>query len=67
MAKAVVIEDEMQIVLSADLPVVGTLSSDELMLVIEIVANAADHFDSLLQKRFGGTTMIEDDGDEFDV
>lgn len=67
MAKAVVIEEEKQIVLSADLPVVGTLSSDELMLVIEIMAEAADHFDSLLQKRFGGTTMFEDDGDEFNV
>ncbi|WP_235732852.1 T3SS (YopN, CesT) and YbjN peptide-binding chaperone 1 [Mycolicibacterium septicum] len=67
MAKAVVVDDDKQIVLSAQLPVVGTLSADELMLVIEVVAEAADHFDSLLQKRFGGTTMLDDDGDEFDV
>ncbi|WP_396908637.1 T3SS (YopN, CesT) and YbjN peptide-binding chaperone 1 [Mycolicibacterium sp.] len=67
MAKAIVDADEKQIILTAALPVIGTLSSDELILAIELVAEAADHFDSLLQKRFGGTTMLDDDADEFNV
>ncbi|MDI1290117.1 MAG: YbjN domain-containing protein, partial [bacterium] len=67
MAKAIVDADEKQIILTAALPIIGTLSSDEVMLAIELVAEAADHFDSLLQKRFGGTTMLDDDADEFNV
>lgn len=67
MAKAVVDADEKQILLTAFLPVIGTVSPDELMLTIELVAEAADHFDSLLQRRFGGKTMLDDEGDEFDV
>lgn len=67
MAKAVVDSDNKQIVLSAELPLVGTLSPDDLMLAVELVADAADHFDTLLQKRFGGNTMLDDDGDSIDV
>lgn len=67
MAKAVVHADEKVITLSAELPLVGPLSADELMMTIELVAEAADHFDSLLQKRFGGKTTLDDDDGEFDV
>jgi hypothetical protein len=32
------------------------------------MADRADHYDSLLQKRSGGKTMLDDDdGDEFDL
>lgn len=68
-AKAVVNPETNQIVLSAELFIFDVgLSSDQLMATIEIVAERADHYDTLLQKRFGGKTMLDDnDGDEFDV
>ncbi|SHV22437.1 Uncharacterised protein [Mycobacteroides abscessus subsp. abscessus] len=68
-AKAVVSPESNQIVLSAELFVFeGGLSSDQLMATIDVVADRADHYDTLLQKRFGGRTMLDDDeGDEFDV
>ncbi|PQP39972.1 T3SS (YopN, CesT) and YbjN peptide-binding chaperone 1 [Mycolicibacterium austroafricanum] len=67
--KAVVSPEHNQIVLSAELFIFdGGLSSDQLMVTIDIVADRADHYDTLLQKRFGGRTMLDDDqGDEFDV
>lgn len=38
------------------------------LATIDLVADRADHYDSLLQKRFGGRTMLDDDErDEFDV
>ncbi len=67
MAKAVVDTDRTQIILSADVLIADTLSPDDLMLAVELVADAADHFDTLLKKRFGGHTMLDDDDDSIDV
>jgi hypothetical protein len=67
MAKATVDADSTQIVLSIDLPLIDTLSPEDLVLAVEVVSEAADHFDTLLQKRFGGSTMLDDDDDEIDV
>lgn len=66
LAKVFVDEDNVLMVMSIDLPVFN-LSSDDLTLAIEIVSTEADRFDTLLQKRFGGTTALEDDDDEIDV
>lgn len=67
-AKATVNPEDPQILLSAELFIFDELSPDQLMATIDLIADRADHYDSLLQKRFGGTTMIDDDGDdEFDV
>jgi len=68
LAKAFVHPDHAQIVLTAELHIFDGLSSDQLMATIDLVADRADHYDSLLKKRFGGRTMLDDDdGDEFDV
>ena len=56
MAKTVVDVDSHQIVASVELPVIDTLSPQDLMLAIETVADVADYFDTLLQNRFGGVT-----------
>lgn len=66
MAKATVSGDGTMIVLSAQL-LTDTLSSAELLLAIDLVSGAADHFDTLLQKRFGGDTFLEDDDDAIEV
>lgn len=67
-AKAIVDPDSKQIVLSAELYIFDGLSSELLMATIDLVAETADHFDTLLQKRFGGKTFLEDsEDDEFDV
>jgi hypothetical protein len=67
-AKAVVDPDIKQIVLVAELHIFDGLSSEQLMATIDLVAETADHYDTLLQKRFGGKTMLDDaDDDEFDV
>lgn len=67
-AKAIVNADDPQIILSAELHIFGELSIDQLMATIDLVADRADHYDTLLQKRFGGRTMLEDGEDgEFDV
>jgi len=60
-AKAIVDPEIGQIVLAADLFVFDQMSSEQLMATIELVGENADHFDTMLQKRFGGTTMFEDD------
>ncbi|KUI42941.1 hypothetical protein AU198_07650 [Mycobacterium sp. GA-1199] len=66
--KTVVIPEDNQIVMSAELFIFdGGLSSDQLMATIDVIADHADHYDTLLQKRFGGKTMLDDEGDEFDV
>lgn len=68
LAKAYVDPDNAQIVLTAELYIFDGLSSDQLLATIGLVADRADHYDSLLQKRFGGKTTFEDnEGDEFDV
>jgi len=59
MAKATVFADSKEIVLSAHV-LIDTLSTKELMFTLDMVSNAADHFDTLLQKRFGGTTLLQD-------
>jgi hypothetical protein len=56
MAKTVVDPDLQQIVMSVRLPVVDTLSPDDLMLAVETVSDWAEYFDTLLQSRFGGAT-----------
>ncbi len=67
-AKAYVDPDNAQIVLTAELYIFDELSPDQLLATIDLVGDRADHYDSLLQKRFGGKTMFDDDqGDEFDV
>jgi Putative bacterial sensory transduction regulator len=67
MAKAVVAGDGALVVLSLEL-LTDTLSASELLFAIDLLGGAADHFDTLLQKRFGGTTQLTDDDDEgFDV
>lgn len=67
MAKVIVDDDSTQIVMSIELPVMNSLNGDDLMLAIEIVSTEADHFDTLLQRRFGGTTALDDNDDEIDV
>ncbi|KUI22647.1 hypothetical protein AU193_20915 [Mycobacterium sp. GA-1285] len=67
-AKVYVDPQNAQIVLAAELHIFDHLSPEQLLATIELVADRADHYDTLLQKRFGGKTMFEDDdGDEFDV
>lgn len=67
-AKAVVSPDGPQIILSAELHIFDDLSIDQLMATLDLVSDRADHYDTLLQKRFGGRTMLEDaEDDEFDV
>jgi len=68
LAKATVDPDNCEILLSAYLYIFESLSAEQLMATIDLVADTADHFDTLLQKRFGGKTLLEDsDDDEFDV
>lgn len=67
LAKAVVDTESNQIILAADLFIFDELSPDQLMATIELIADQADYYDSRLQKRFGGTTMLDDDEDELDV
>lgn len=66
MAKATVSGDGTLIVLGAHL-LAETLSPAEFMLAIDLVSSAADHFDTLLQKRFGGSTLLDDDDDAIEV
>ena len=67
MAKALVSPDGGTILLTAHL-LTETLSSREFLFAIDMVCSAADHFDTLLQKRFGGHTLLLDgDDEEFDV
>lgn len=67
-AKAIVDPEIGQIVLAADLFVFDQMSSEQLMATIELIGENADHFDTMLQKRFGGTTVFDDDdAGEFDV
>ena len=67
-AKAVVDPDNEVIVLGAELYIFDEISPEQVIATIELVADRADHYDTLLQKRFGGRTMLNDDeGDEFDV
>jgi type III secretion system-like peptide-binding chaperone len=56
MAKTVVDADIRQIVMSIELPVIDSLSPDDLMLAVETVSDWAEYFDTLLQSRFGGAT-----------
>lgn len=67
-AKVIVDPDIKQILLLAELHILDGLSSERLMATIDLVSEAADHYDTMLQKRFGGKTMLDDTaGDEFDV
>ena len=67
LAKAFVDTESKQIILAADIFIIGELSPDYLMATIELIADRADHYDTRLQKRFGGKTMLDDDEDEFDA
>ena len=67
-AKVSVIPEIPLIVLGADLFVFDQMSSEQLMATIALIGENADHFDTMLQKRFGGTTMLDDDdAEEFDA
>ena len=66
MAKATVNADGSIILLEAQL-LTHTLSPQELLLAIDLVSGAADHFDTLLQARFGGETLLDDDDDAIEV
>ncbi len=67
-AKAIVDPEIQQILLTADIFVFDQLSPEQLMATIELVGDNADHLDTMLKQRFGGTTMLDDDAaDEFDV
>jgi hypothetical protein len=60
MAKTTVDVDTVQIVTSIELPVIDTLSPQDLMLAIDTVADTAEYFNVLLQNRFGGATPLDD-------
>lgn len=67
-AKAIVDPEIGQIVLAADLFVFDQMSSEQLMATVELVGENADHFDTMLQRRFGGETLFDDqDAGEFHV
>jgi hypothetical protein len=67
LAKAFVDTDSKQIILAADIFIIDDLSPDYLMATIDLIADRADHYDTRLQRRFGGKTMLDDDEDELDV
>lgn len=67
LAKAIVDADTNQIILAVDLFIFDELSPDHLMAAVDLIADRADYYDSRLQKRFGGKTMLDDDEDELDV
>jgi hypothetical protein len=60
MAKAMVTSEGRAITLNAEI-LVDTLSASGVMFALDMVGNAADHFDTMLQKRFGGQTLLKDD------
>lgn len=66
MAKATAFSESKQIILSVHV-LIDTLSVKELMFALDWVSSAADHFDTLLQKRFGGTTLLKDDDGAIEV
>ena len=67
LCKAIVIEDGTAVLFSATIPA-DSLSTKGLMYALDQVSATADHFDSLLVDRFGGTTMMLDEaGDVVDV
>lgn len=66
MAKALVVPDSRSVVLTASL-LADTLSARELTYALRLVSDAADHFDSILQKRFGGDTMMAEQSEAIDV
>lgn len=63
MAKTVVAGDGSVVIMSVDL-LAGSLSALEFLFAIDLVSSAADHFDTLLRKRFGGDTLLTDDDDD---
>jgi Putative bacterial sensory transduction regulator len=63
MARASVVSDGTLIVLSAELLADG-LSRRAFIFALDVLSDAADHFDTLLQKRFGGSTLLDDDDPE---
>ncbi|WP_155289271.1 T3SS (YopN, CesT) and YbjN peptide-binding chaperone 1 [Rhodococcoides fascians] len=66
MAKTTVNRDETAIGMNV-LLFVESISEHELCETIDIVSASADHFDNLLQKRFGGHTALEDDPDGIEI
>ena len=62
MARVMVVEGP-TIILQADIPA-GSLDPQELIFTVQMVGRAADHFDTLLQARFGGETMFEEDEED---
>lgn len=66
LGKAMIVNGGETIVLAADVAA-QTLSPEELLFALDMVSQAADHYDTRLQKRFGGATAFEDDEDTVDV
>ena len=66
LAKATVTAGGTSITLSAEL-FVESLTPRSLLMAVDLVGNAADRFDTLLKKRFGGSTVLEDDDDAVEI
>jgi hypothetical protein len=55
-----------EVVMITDLPA-ASLSADELMWVLSWTHEAADYFDTQLEKRFGGKKWFDDEGPAVNV
>ncbi|GAB92711.1 T3SS (YopN, CesT) and YbjN peptide-binding chaperone 1 [Gordonia rhizosphera] len=66
LAKTTVNSDGTVILMSAEL-FAEELTQQALVSTIELVGDAADHYDSLLKKRFGGHTRLDDTDDVVDI
>jgi len=60
----VILSDDPKIISLEVWLLVDSLSRDEVMFAVEFVGDAADHFDTLLQQRFGGYLADEDFDDD---
>lgn len=67
LAKAVVVDEGRSVVLNAEL-LADSVTPFELLATLDVVSEAADHFDTLLAERFGGSTRLPDEPpDEIDL
>lgn len=65
-AKTTVNNDGTAIIMSA-LLFADEITARALCSTVDIVSSAADHFDNLLQKRFGGQLALDDDDDGIEI
>lgn len=63
-AKLFIDEENRNIVMEAWLIVMGLLNREQIAFAVEYLGDAADHFDTLLQQRFGGYLASEDVDDD---